>query len=242
MKIHLLSQVSAFLARVDEGSRKFETKSYIVGAAAPFPVPYTRQGVGGTSGLMVSYPCRQWTPALVTVVTGTRFYGTLAAGPGYRMGNSCTRYCVYKSRFSTTWNKRTNKPLETGTEISSFSCSTFSSKLNTRMKKRRKGKTNMMSNEERIMKLCTPESINRYVKLITCDPQLSFALNALKRFISFYFFLLMNLILENTQAFRFGKQQPLFLNTISQKSRGFTEGKSAGNRQIRKRWGSYSLS
>lgn len=112
MKIHLLSQVPSLFSGVDERPGKFETESYVVGATAPFPVSDSWQGVGGSSSLMVSYSRGQRTPALVAVIAGTRFNGTLAAGSGDRMRDRSTRDCVDESGFPTPCNRHNETKLK----------------------------------------------------------------------------------------------------------------------------------
>lgn len=41
---------------------------------------------------------------MMTVIACTRLDGTFAASAGYGMRNGCTRYCVDKCCFATTWN------------------------------------------------------------------------------------------------------------------------------------------
>lgn len=82
MQIHFLAKIATPLASIDELPGELEPESDVVRAAAPLPVPYT----GHAARLMVGLRGSR----LVAIVAGAGLDGTLAAGPGYRVGNRRT--------------------------------------------------------------------------------------------------------------------------------------------------------
>ena len=81
MKVHLLPEVPAAFASIDELAGESEAVADVVAAAAPLPVAYTRRS-----------------SRLVRVIAGAGLYAALAAGSGDAVRHRGARYRVDERR------------------------------------------------------------------------------------------------------------------------------------------------
>lgn len=102
MQIHFLPQISSPLSSIDKFPAEFETKIYVIRAAAPVPFAGASPSPSATGGGCAGY---LGTTPVVRVVTVAGADGTFAAGAGYGMGDGGAGYCVDEGGFSTTCKK-----------------------------------------------------------------------------------------------------------------------------------------